>query len=160
MRTTLLAALALTLLAGSRADAHQQLIRSPIAAYELRYPPGWHAARWPEAGLVVSSQPIAGWQLHGPYSRRVPGQAYVWITDYGQAHRVLPPLPRPLRLPPPQTVEGFGAASTLSFVLDGHQFQAFVAFGKHSGTSTQCSRRRPSTARRSRPPGRVARRRC
>jgi protein MpaA len=137
MRTTLLSALALAFFAGSGTEAHWQLIRSPIAGYELRYPPGWHAARWPEGGVVVSSQPIASWELRGPYSRRAPGQAFVWITDYGQSHTELPPLPHPLRLPPPQTLEGFGVGSTLSFVLNGHQFQAFVGFGKGASARTR-----------------------
>ncbi len=137
MRTTLLAAAALAFLAGSGTDAQWRVIRSPIAGYELHYPPGWHAARWPEAGVVVSSLPIAGWELHGPYSRRAPGQAFVWITDYGQAHRKLPPPPRPLRLPPPRAMEGFGIGSSLTFVLHGHQFQAFAAFGAGASQATR-----------------------
>jgi murein peptide amidase A len=122
-------ALALSPGAAGAGGARWPVVRSPLAGFELRYPPGWHAARWPEAGIVVSSRPIARWELHGPYSRRAVGAAYVWVTDYGQAHRTLPSLPEPLRLPAPVAMEGFGTVSSLEFGLHGHQLQAIVAFG-------------------------------
>ncbi len=109
-------------------------IRSPVAGYELRYPPGWHATRVPDGAVFVSSAPIVSTD---PGARRAPGSALLWIYDYGQLHGRRPALTRPLRLPAPVTMEGFGTGSSLSFGLRGHLFQAFVGFGRGASARTR-----------------------
>jgi hypothetical protein len=121
------AALLLVASGGHAAPSPLPAIKSTLPGFELRYPPGWHAALRSDHGVVISTFKVV---RPDSFSVRPRGSAYIVIFDYGHMPRPLPPRPTHLRLPPIRSYEGFGSGSMLNFRQAGHNFQVFVASGQ------------------------------
>ena len=144
------AALLLVASGGHAAPSPLPAIKSTLPGFELRYPPGWHAALRSDHGVVISTFKVV---RPDSFSVRPRGSAYIVIFDYGHMPRPLPPRPTHLRLPPIRSYEGFGSGSMLNFRQAGHNFQVFVAFGQGADAATRAlALRTVATLRTTAPP--------
>ena len=116
---------------GARHETATHRATDPSTGIAVDLPPGWHliADRLNDASAVM----LATYPVHrlGDVSEQPPrGASWMLLWDGGPMwtlpgwSRQLRPLPA--RLPPEQSMEGFGRARMIDFRAIGHQFTAYV----------------------------------